>query len=91
MGICNFKVNDLIDWQRFRWRRPLIRQLFPKELHQKIFAIHIPRRQVVDECYWTFARDGKFSVKSAYFVAGKRMLCSFKEDGKGLFGRKFGV
>lgn len=37
------------------------------EMVKNIFSIHIPRCEMQDECYWTPARDGKFSVKSAYF------------------------
>lgn len=88
MGVCNFKVSNLIDWQRFRRRRPLIRQLFPSALHQKIFVIHISRRRMEDEFYWMFARDGKFSVKLAYFVAGRESFDSFVDNGRGVIWKK---
>lgn len=37
LGVCNFKVKDLIDWSSLSWRRPIANQLFPKELVQEFF------------------------------------------------------
>lgn len=69
MGVCNFKVRELIDWSTRTWREPLLNQLFPEDLVQKILSIYVPRENLGDECFWKFTGDGKFSVKSAYFAA----------------------
>lgn len=66
VGINNFKLKDLVDWEPMEWRKLLLDVLFPKEVVSKIMAIHIPRVKGIDEVYWLGSKDGKFSVRSAY-------------------------
>lgn len=79
-GICNFKVKDLVNWTNREWRRPLVNQLFPMELAQKIFSIHIARDKIKDECYWSFSNNGKYTVKLGYFVAAKALFGELEEN-----------
>lgn len=51
VGINNFKLKDLVDWERMEWRKLLLDVLFPKEVVSKIMAIHIPRVKGIDEVY----------------------------------------
>ncbi|KAI8534933.1 hypothetical protein RHMOL_Rhmol10G0135100 [Rhododendron molle] len=67
VGINNFKLKDLVDWERMEWRKFLLDVLFPKEVVSKIMAIHIPMVKGIDEVYWWGTnKDGKFSLRSAY-------------------------
>lgn len=85
MGVCNFKVLNLVDWQNLMWRRPSVQQLFPDEILNKIFSIHIPRCNVTDECYWT---PTQYAIMSAYFLVGKEAFDSLWMMARGIMWKK---
>lgn len=52
VGINNFKLKDLVDWEPMEWIKLLLDVLFPKEVVSKIMSIHIPMVKGIDEVYW---------------------------------------
>lgn len=69
VGVNNFQVKDLIDWDRLSWRRLLLEVLFPPDIVPNILAIHVSQVKRGDELLWEHTKNGQYSVKSGYFSA----------------------
>lgn len=66
---ADMKVNKLIVTNTNSWDEDLIRELFRPEEAEVIVRIPLSRRGSSDKMYWGYKRDGKFSVRSAYYMA----------------------
>ncbi|XP_043693618.1 uncharacterized protein LOC122644075 [Telopea speciosissima] len=65
------KVSDLIDHDNQSWNRILLHQLFTKEVEDAILKIQVPLFPREDRRVWGASKDGRYSVKSAYFLQCK--------------------
>ncbi|XP_013738900.1 uncharacterized protein LOC106441652 [Brassica napus] len=66
--VNDMKVCDLMTEPRKEWDVELIRNVFPVEIQEKIFAI-TPQGQFGDDTYtWDFFKTGHYTVKSGYWV-----------------------
>ncbi|KAJ1421261.1 Ribonuclease H-like superfamily [Sesbania bispinosa] len=66
-GYEDLRVAELIDSNSARWRINLIRSMFHSEEAAAILDTLLSSCSREDELIWKLSRDGKFSVKSAYF------------------------
>ena len=66
--VNDMKVCDLMTEPRKEWDVKLVRNVFPIEIQEKIFAI-TPQGQFGDDTYtWDFSKTGHYKVKSGYWV-----------------------
>ncbi|KAL6213537.1 hypothetical protein ACLB2K_012984 [Fragaria x ananassa] len=56
------------------WNVNLLQELFPRHIVSKILALPISSRGHHDRWIWSEDKKGKFTVKSAYHLARKRVL-----------------
>ncbi|KAF5444913.1 hypothetical protein F2P56_034005 [Juglans regia] len=62
-------VADLIDETSGCWKYDLVRETFNREEAALICTLPVSRMSLVDKLFWGPAKNGLFSVKSAYYVA----------------------
>ncbi|XP_035551149.1 uncharacterized protein LOC118349712 [Juglans regia] len=70
----NAKVSELIEEQEGRWKEDVVANIFNKEEAKVICAIPVSRFGSADKLIWGPSKNGKFSVKSAYFVEQKKYV-----------------
>ena len=68
-----WRVLDLIDWSNFQWDRGLIDAMFHGFDAKAIYRIPLSRRCVPNVLVWLYNKNGRYSVKSGYYVA-RRLL-----------------
>jgi hypothetical protein len=66
------KVAEIIDQDSGWWNIPLIEQIFPADIVEKICSLAISPSVVQDRQIWAYSADGLFSVRSAYFLELER-------------------
>lgn len=88
-----FKVADLIDWETRSWCVPLLSLMFPPEVVKHIVTIPILGCPKADNLASKLAKDGSFTVKSAYFLALNTSinLLSWEGELMKLSGKDFGL
>ena len=64
-----WRVSDLIDWRVNQWDRDRIYMTFNHFDAEAILRIPLSRRQVQDRVVWMHCCNGKYAVKSGYWVA----------------------
>ena len=64
-----WRVAELIDWERHNWDGELIRSRFHREDAEAIIRIPLSRRYVMDKMYWLHHKTGAYTVRSGYHVA----------------------
>lgn len=62
------KVADIIDHQSKWWNIPLIEQVFPADIVEKICSLAISPGVVQDKQIWAYTANGLFTVRSAYYL-----------------------
>ncbi|KAK6118977.1 hypothetical protein DH2020_047263 [Rehmannia glutinosa] len=62
------RVSDLIDVETNSWKTDLIRHVFPEQEANLILSIPLHCSNHNDTWYWVHSKNGKFSVKSAYYT-----------------------
>ncbi|KAJ1411565.1 Reverse transcriptase zinc-binding domain [Sesbania bispinosa] len=67
MGCEELKVVDLINVSRGQWKVEMIRSMFSTLDADNILSITLLSLEMEDTLIWKLSRDGRFSVKSAYF------------------------
>jgi hypothetical protein len=74
------KVAEIIDQQSRWWNIPLIEQIFPPDIVEKICSLAISPGLVQDKLIWAYTANGLFSVRSAYFLEmdrkARQLCCS---------------
>ncbi|KAJ1433914.1 Reverse transcriptase zinc-binding domain [Sesbania bispinosa] len=73
-GYEDLRVEDLIDSNLACWRTNLIRSVFHPEEAVAILDTPLSSCSRDDELIWKLSRDGKFSVKSAYFHVSESLI-----------------
>ncbi|KAG6628833.1 hypothetical protein CIPAW_14G039600 [Carya illinoinensis] len=76
------KVSLLIDVGNGYWKRDLISESFNKMDAEQICKLPISRLDVEDKMVWEPTKNGRFSVKSAYFL-GKERIRRKRGEGSG--------
>jgi hypothetical protein len=66
------KVAEIIDKDSGWWNIPLIEQIFPADIVEKICSLAISPNVVQDRQIWAYSTDGLFFVRSAYFLELER-------------------
>ncbi|KAF5444816.1 hypothetical protein F2P56_033916 [Juglans regia] len=61
-------VAKLIDEDIGCWNYDLVRETFNKEEAAITYTIHVSRMSLEDKLYWGLAKNGLFSIKSAYYI-----------------------
>nr|XP_011465871.1 PREDICTED: uncharacterized protein LOC105351944 [Fragaria vesca subsp. vesca] len=56
------------------WNIPLLTELFPVQIDQKILALPVSNRGYQDRWIWGEEKKGKFTVRTAYHLARRRGL-----------------
>ncbi|KAJ1380616.1 putative ribonuclease H protein [Sesbania bispinosa] len=74
VSIEDMKVADLLDANTGQWRFHLLRTLLPAEDVENIIRINVPSVGGEDELIWKLSRDGRFSVKSAYYHVTENLM-----------------
>ena len=67
--IWEWRVFDLVDWQTHQWDRERIMAMFHQFDAEAILQVPLSRRVVQDVFVWSFAKRGRYTVQSGYFVA----------------------
>lgn len=65
----SFSVSHLIDHSTRTLRESLIHTLFPSNMVKHIQSIHLSREKKADWVVWKYCKDGRYSIKSDYFMA----------------------
>ncbi|GER29180.1 ribonuclease H-like superfamily protein [Striga asiatica] len=60
-------VDTLIVEHSGKWNVPLVRSIFPNIEADAILSLALPQNHFEDKWIWHFSKNGKFSVRSAYF------------------------
>jgi len=66
------KVAEIIDQDSRWWNIPLIEQIFPADIVEKICSLAISPGVEQDRQVWAFSANGLFSVRSAYYLELER-------------------
>jgi ribonuclease HI len=90
------KVSDLIDVDARWWNVPMVEAIFTTEKAHAICGLPICPSTQPDKLVWGAAKNGQFSVKSAYHVAmemGRRYMGSSSSEGslRGLWRRLWSI
>ena len=67
--IWEWRVSDLVDWQNHQWDKERILAMFHQLDANAILQIPLSRWVVQDVIVWSFAKRGRYTVRSRYFVA----------------------
>lgn len=62
-------VGELVDHEAMRWKTDIIHHMFDPPSAEAILAIHLSNWDYDDRLYWWYNRDGKYSVRSGYWLA----------------------
>lgn len=73
-GNVNLKVADLIDHDTGTWKRDLLATLFQPRDHEAIVNMRLFRLHNEDKLLWKHSKDGRFSVKSAYYFIMETLI-----------------
>ena len=76
-------VSELIDDELHWWMHDVIMERFCREEVDAICKIPLSRRNIYDSVGWLHTKNGKYAVKSGYYVARKVLR---KVDGVGSSG-----
>lgn len=63
------KVQDLIDMSTRQWDEVKLHQMIDPTDHHIIHKIYLPDQSIMDSILWSHTRDGRYSVKSGYWIA----------------------
>ncbi|KAJ1404858.1 SPX domain [Sesbania bispinosa] len=67
-------VADFIDASRGHWKVDMIRSFFSAADVNRILSIHLSRLDREDSLIWKLSKDGRYSVKSAYYHITENMV-----------------
>ncbi|XP_061993843.1 uncharacterized protein LOC133711764 [Rosa rugosa] len=67
-------VSSLMQSDRRSWNVEVVQSLFLPDISNKILAIPLSRQHAADKLIWSPERRGRFSVKSAYWIARQSVL-----------------
>ncbi|KAJ1418166.1 Ribonuclease H-like superfamily [Sesbania bispinosa] len=67
-------VADFIDTSRGHWKVDMIRSFFSAADVNRILSIHLSRLDREDSLIWKLSKDGRYSVKSAYYHITENMV-----------------
>ncbi|KAJ1419155.1 Reverse transcriptase zinc-binding domain [Sesbania bispinosa] len=83
-GQEGLKVSDLINKNTGSWKVSVIRSVFAIKDAENILNMPLMNTEREDELIWKLSRDGKFSVKSAYYHVTECMIDNshLKEPGE---------
>ena len=67
--IWEWRVSNLVDWQIHQWDKERIMAILHQFDADAILQVPLSRRVVQDVLMWSFAKKGRYTVRSGYFVA----------------------
>ena len=67
--IWEWRVSNLVDWQIHQWDKERIMAILHQFDANAILQVPLSRRVVQDVLLWSFAKKGRYTVRSGYFVA----------------------
>ncbi|KAJ1438415.1 Reverse transcriptase zinc-binding domain [Sesbania bispinosa] len=67
------RVSELTDGNTGHWKETFVRSILMREDAENVLKIVLPSIDREDELIWKLSRDGKFSVKSAYYHVTESM------------------
>ena len=79
--IWEWQVSNLVDWQNHHWDKERIMAMFHQFDANAILQVPLSRRVVQDVLLWSFAKKGRYTVRSGYFVA-KQLRKDESNDGE---------
>ena len=67
--IWEWRVSNLVDWQIHQWDKERIMAILHQFDADAILQVPLSRRVVQDVLMWSFAKKGRYTIRSGYFVA----------------------